>query len=319
LDDSPLLEVLMRNFNHLLACVAFCALTSPLTPAAGNAQSAPSADSSPTFRSTRVTDRTTLLTGPDANVLLYASDSTLLLVDAGEAATAESLLRAIRSVSKLPVRLVIVTHYHSDHLGGVALWRSLGASILAHETVPREALKDTVIPALNWHRTPTPSDALPTRTFHDSIGLLAGNEHISVIHLDSAHTNGDAIVWFQDSDVIDTGDILSTPPGIDLSAGGSIDGMIRAFDRILAIAGEKTLVVPGHGPVTNRGHLIAYRNMLQALRARVDTGIARGHSLQELQDSLPAAGYEDLLGGVRIGPQLVRLLFLERRQELTKK
>jgi cyclase len=290
-----------------------------MTASPAHAQSATTADSSNVFHTTRVTKRIALLSGPDANVLLYSSDSMLVLVDAGEATTAHSLALAVQSISDLPVRLVIVTHYHSDHLGGVGWWRTAAATILAHETVPNEALKDTVIPELHWHRTPTSVDALPTQTFRDSLTLRAGDEQISVIHLDSAHTNGDAIVWFHESNLIDTGDILSTPPGIDLSAGGSIDGMIRAFDRIISMAGPETRIVPGHGPVTDRGHLIAYRSMLEALRARVDSGISRGWSLKELQDSSPAAGYEALLGGPRIGPQLVQLLYRERQQESRRK
>lgn len=291
-----------------------CALAAVLlSVSTASAQAA--ANSSPAFHATTVAKRATLLSGPDANVLVFASDSTLLLVDAGESATTEALARAVRKISDLPVRTVIVTHYHSDHLGGAAYWRAKGATVLAHENVLTEALKDTLVREFDWHRTPVAADALPSRTFRDSIALNIGTEQITVVHLDSAHTNGDVVVWFHESDVIDAGDILSTPPGIDLSAGGSIDGMIRAFDSLLAMAGPETRIVPGHGSPTNRAHLVAYRDMLQTLRARVDSGIARGSNLKQIQDSSPAAGYDALLGGKRIGPQLVRLLYLERQQE----
>jgi hypothetical protein len=95
--------------------------------------------------------------------------------------------------------------------------------------------------------------------------------------------------------------------------------MIRAFDLIVAMAGSNTRVVLGHGLVTNRDHLFAYRSKLYVLRSRVASAIARGWSLKVLKDSSPAAGYDDLLGGARIGPQLVRLLFIERQRELAKK
>jgi len=273
----------------------------------------PLAHVQPELRTERLTPSLYELTGSeDGNILVFVGDRGITLVDAGEATSAPAVYAAVRAISSAPVRTVIVTHYHSDHLGGAGQWRRDGATVLAQQTVRARALEVIRVAELTRSGQPIDTMALPTRTYRDSVELTEGTERITVLHVDSAHTDGDAIVWFHRSNVIHMGDILSIPPGLDLAAGGSIDGVIAGVTRALAIAGPQTRIVPGHGQVTDRAFLESYRRMLVRIRDTVDAAIARGWTRDDLLATHPTAGDGPLLGGERIGPQYVSLVYESR-------
>ena len=251
----------------------------------------------------------------NGNVLIVESDSGLLIIDAQSAKRVAELDSAIRTVSTRPVRLVINTHYHGDHVEGNAHFRAQGAQVLAHRTVPVEAGKDTVIAEWgNWHRTPLATESLPTRTFDDSVAFDFGKEHIVVLHAPRAHTNGDAMVWFPRSNVLHIGDILEVgaPPFIDLWSGGSLAGMLAAIDRVMAMVDDRTSIVPGHGAVSSRADLARYRVMLQTVGERVRTAVAKGESVDAVVAERPAREWEDAMGGARRAEQLVRLVYADQ-------
>ncbi len=250
----------------------------------------------------------------NGNVLIVESDTALLLIDAQSAKRVAELDSAIHTVSARPVRLVIDTHYHGDHVEGNAHFRSQGAEVLAHRSVPMEAAKDTVIVEWgNWHRTPLAAEALPTRAFDDSMAFDFGHERVVVLHAPSAHTGGDAMIWFPRSNVLHIGDIfeVGAPPFIDLWSGGSLAGMLAAIDRVMAIVNDQTSIVPGHGPVSSRADLAKYRVMLQTVGDRVRTAAARGASADEVGASKPAREWEASMGGPRRAQQLVRLIYAD--------
>lgn len=251
----------------------------------------------------------------NGNVLILESDTGLLLIDAQSEKRVASLDSAIRAFSTRPVRLVINTHYHGDHLEGNAHFRAQGAQVLAHRTVPIEAAKDTIIADWgNWHRTPANPAALPTRTFDDSTAFDFGNERVVVLHAASAHTNGDALIWFPRSNVLHIGDILEVgaPPFIDLWSGGSLAGMLAAIDRVMAMVDDKTSIVPGHGAVSSRADLAKYRVMLQTVGERVRAAAAKGESADAVVAARPAREWEGAMGGERRAGQLVRLIYADQ-------
>lgn len=250
----------------------------------------------------------------NGNVLIVESDSGLLLVDAQSARRVAALDSAIRRVTTRPVRLVIDTHYHGDHVEGNAHFRSQGARVLAQRSVPIEAAKDTLIADWgNWHRTALTADALPTQTFDDSISFDFGRERVVVLHAPDAHTNGDAMVWLPRSNVLHIGDILEVgaPPFIDLWAGGSLAGMLAALDRVMAMTDARTSIVPGHGAVSSRADLATYRLMLQTVGDRVRASVARGASVDQVVGEHPAREWEAAMGGERRAGQLVRLVYAD--------
>ncbi len=250
----------------------------------------------------------------NGNVLILESDTGLLIIDAQSVKRVPELDSAIRAFTARPVRLVINTHYHGDHVEGNAYYRARGAQVLAHRTVPIEAEKDTVIADWgNWHRTPLATEALPTRTFDDSVAFDFGKERVVVLHAPNAHTNGDAMIWFPRSNVLHIGDILEVgaPPFIDLWSGGSLAGMIAAVDRVMAMVDDKTSIVPGHGAVSSRADLAKYRVMLQTVGERVRAAAAKGESADAVVAARPAREWEGAMGGERRAGQLVRLIYAD--------
>lgn len=269
-------------------------------------------------------DRIDVFSGfTNGNVLAIRSDTGTLLIDAQSAKRVGLVDSALSALGAAPVRLIINTHYHGDHIEGNAHWRRKGARVLAHENVPRQAVKDTVIAAWdNWHRTAAVPEAFPSMGFRDSTVLRFAAEDVRVYHAPNAHTDGDAIVWLPRSNIIHLGDIfeLDAPPFIDWWAGGSLAGMIAAIDRVLPLIDERTRVVPGHGPVADRATLLAYRAMLATLQARVQAAIDAGTTLDVLLAAHPTAEFDARLGGPRHGERLTRLLYvgLSRRATATR-
>jgi glyoxylase-like metal-dependent hydrolase (beta-lactamase superfamily II) len=256
---------------------------------------------------------TALVMHPDGTVLVVAGEAGMLVVDAGAPARAAAVDSAVAAHARGPVRWVVSTHYHEDHVGANPRFRAAGAALIAHPRMAVEAAKDTTIAALQWQRRAAPAEALPTRTFTDSLVLDLGGERVVVFHAPAAHTGGDALVHVLRADVIHTGDIVEfgAYPFVDRWAGGSIDGVIAATDAILARADANTRIVPGHGGVFARDDVVAYRAMLGELRARVQRAVDAGTTVDALVAERITAAYDDRHGGARHGERFVRLLYAE--------
>ena len=252
----------------------------------------------------------------NGNILVVVGDSGVLLVDGQSTRRVLGADSALRRLTSAPVRYVVNTHYHDDHIGGNPHWRSRGALIVAHDRVPVEARKDTTIAEWeNWHREPAPAAALPDLTFSDTLTLHLGAERIVVLHPKPAHTGGDAVIWLPARNVIHVGDIveIDAPPFIDWWAGGSLDGMIAGVDALLPLIDDSTRVVPGHGAIVGRTRVVAYRAMLQDLRGRVERAVRAGTTVDALVAERPLARYEAELGGPRRADRLVRLAMVGKR------
>ena len=266
------------------------------------------------MRLERLNDRVAVIAGfANGNILVVQGERELLLVDGQTTRRVALADSALRIMSPLPVRWVVNTHYHGDHTEGNAWWKERGARIVAHAAVPVQAAKDTTIAEMdNWHREPLPAAALPDSTFRDSLAFRVGAETVWAIHLPPAHTDGDAVAWLPASDILHTGDIIETEafPFIDWWTGGSVDGMIGAIDLLLARAGPRTRIVPGHGPVVDRSFLSAQREMLVTMAGRIRTAIDSGRTLEQVLASQPAADYVGRFGSARSAAQFTTHMYL---------
>jgi glyoxylase-like metal-dependent hydrolase (beta-lactamase superfamily II) len=265
--------------------VAFCA-----TPAAAQQQDFSKVE----VKVERLAPGVAVLLGAGGNIgLSYGQDGNVI-VDDQFAPLAGKITAAIATVDPDPVRFVINTHWHSDHTGGNEHFGKAGAVILAHHNVRSRMSSEQFIAAMNSRVPPSPKAALPVVTFDDGVTLHLNGDTLRVVHVAHAHTDGDALVHWQKGDVLHMGDTFFHQvsfPFIDLSSGGSIDGLIAAASKALEIAGPGTKIIPGHGPVANREDLVRYRDMLVDIRAKVAAGLKAKRTLAHIQSVGPASRY----------------------------
>ncbi len=243
-----------------------------------------------------------VLFGAGGNIGLSYGEDGNIIVDDQYAPMSEKIVAAVASVDPDPVRFVVNTHWHGDHTGGNEAMGRRGAVILAHSNVRIRMSSEQFIAALNDKVPASPAGALPVVTFEDGVTLHLNGDTLHVVHVANAHTDGDSLVHWQKANVLHMGDTFFnkvTLPFIDLSSGGSIDGLIAAADKGLAWSNEATRIIPGHGPVATRAELAAYRAMLVDIRAKVAAGLRAKHSLAQIQATKPAAPYGMVEGFIK--------------------
>ncbi|MEL6869057.1 MAG: MBL fold metallo-hydrolase [Pseudomonadota bacterium] len=235
-----------------------------------------------------------MLTGRGGNIGLYAGDDVTFIVDDQFAPLTERIVAAIAETTDRPLDYVLNTHWHYDHTGGNENLGKAGIVILAHDNVHRRMQAGQTIEAFNRVVPPAPQDALPTITFDNTLTLHADDETIRGIHVRHAHTDGDTLVYFENANVIHMGDTFFNGlyPFIDLSSGGSIDGIIAAGEKALTVGDAETKIIPGHGPLASKQDLKDYLAALKPIRASVAKLIADGKTLEEVVAAKPTAPFD---------------------------
>ncbi|WP_417459456.1 MBL fold metallo-hydrolase [Kordiimonas sp.] len=229
--------------------------------------------------------------GAGGNIGVSAGGDGVFIIDDQFAPLTERLKTAIAGISDKPIRFVINTHFHFDHTGGNENLGSAGAVIVAHDNVRQRLTAGSFIKAFNVTTEPKVGPALPVVTFNDQMSLHLNGEDARIIHLPNAHTNSDSIVHFRTSNVIHMGDTFFNGrfPFIDVPNGGTIGGVIKMAELAISAADEQTVVIPGHGQVTDLAGLQAYHDMLVAARDVVAAKKGEGLSLEELVALKPLA------------------------------
>lgn len=201
---------------------------------------------------------------------------------------------AVARLTDQPVRYVLNTHWHSDHAGGNAGFGRAGATLVAHENVRARLATEQQSGFFKVKVPPAPPEALPVITFSRSMAFHVNGDTVRIEHIPNAHTDGDAVYYFERADVLHTGDVFVRYgyPFIDLDSGGSLAGMIAGLDRLLQIAGPDTVVIPGHGPLASRADIRQFRDRLAEAQQRVRKLIAEGKSLDEVIAARPLADFD---------------------------
>lgn len=233
----------------------------------------------------------TLLSGPGGNVVVLNGPDGKILVDTFLLPAWPKLKKTLDGLGNAPLTTVIDTHWHFDHTDNNANLHAAGATVLAHENTKARMAEPHDSLVLGLHIPASPADALPQQTFSTSQILQANGEVVMLQYFQPAHTDTDIYIHFQRANVIHMGDTFfnGSYPVIDASTGGKIDGMIVAADKVLPLADNNTKIVPGHGPLGNKADLIKFRDMLVAVRHRVQTLKALGKSSEEIVASKPLA------------------------------
>lgn len=230
-----------------------------------------------------------LLEGRGGNIAVSAGPDGVVMVDDQFEALAPKIGSAVDTLAEAGLAFVLNTHWHGDHTGGnVAFGRE--APIVAHENVRRRLSTRQVIRGDTVG--PEPEGALPVVTFGSSVTLHLNGGAIRVRHFPEGHTDGDAVVFFEDDGVVHMGDHMFAGrfPFVDLASGGSVQGYTRNVAAVLETLPEDWAVIPGHGPLTDVDGLRAFHEMLVETTAIVRRRMERGMSLEEVRAAgLPEA------------------------------
>jgi len=242
---------------------------------------------------TQVNQSLYMLQGSGGNIAVSAGEDGVFMVDDQYAPLTDKILRAIAGFTDDAVEFVINTHWHFDHSDGNENLGGAGAVIVSHANSRTRMETDQFVALFNREQTAYSNEGLPKITFDESVRFHLNGDRIDVFHLGRAHTDGDAMVYFRDSNVIHTGDVFVRYgfPFIDQPNGGSINGMIDVTNQLVALTDDETVFIPGHGTLSDRGDLVEFREMLITIRSRVARQIAMGRTFEETVESGPAAGY----------------------------
>ncbi len=277
-----------------------------------------------------------LLAGAGGNMAVQIGEDGVLLVDTGARGVTDKVVAAIGRLSDKPIRFILNTHAHPDHMGGnETLARAgnrgeggrpadnpgPGAMVMAHEAVLRAVSAGAGRPGA------MPVAAWPTDTYSgESKDMYSNGEPVQLFHQPAAHTDGDSVVLFRRSDVVVTGDVfdMTSYPVIDAARGGSFTGVIAALNRIIDLTVPKdwqeggTMVIPGQGRVADEADVVEYRDMLTIIRDRIQDLIKKGMTLDQVQAARPTFEYDGRYGATT-GPWTTSMLVEAAYRDLSGK
>lgn len=242
-----------------------------------------------------LSDNIYMLTGQGGNIGVFKNEKGLFIIDDQFARLSDKILTNLKTISDQPVTMVINTHYHGDHTGGNENMANRGATIFAQKNVRSrmekgQKEKGSIVPL-----------SLPVITFNEGLQLYFKDENVKAFHVHNAHTDGDALIYFANGNVLHMGDTFFNGryPYIDLKSGGSIKGYIKASEKALLIANDATKIIPGHGKLATKKDLEMFLKMLKEITSTIQKEIDAGKSEKDiikntsLTATYDAKGYGD--------------------------
>jgi cyclase len=252
-----------------------------------------------------------VIQGPGGNIAVLTGPDGLTVVDSGVPMRAKDIFETVKRVGGKPVLRLINTHWHFDHAGGNEVFAGAGAMVLATAATRKRLSTEQYTEVFKMKTPASPAIALPILTA-DELELHVGSEVLHLTAVPPAHTDGDLVVHFPSHDVIHTGDLFSNGlyPNIDASSLGWIGGMIAAADRILKLAGPKTRIIPGHGPMGTAAELTAFRKMLVTVHDRLAPMLDAGKTINEAIAARPTSDLDAVWGkGFFTGGMFTRVVY----------
>lgn len=260
-----------------------------------------------TIKTTKVAEGLYMLEGAGGNIGVSVGEDGIIVVDDQYAPLTPKIQEAIAKISPKPIKFVLNTHWHGDHVGGNENLAAAGAVIIAHDNVRKRMSTEQFIEIMKRKVEPSPAKALPIVTFTNDITLHFNGEDIRIIHVDPTHTDGDSIVVFPRAKVVHMGDCYMTIsyPFADLSSGGSFDGFITTTDKVVGMTDNTFKIIPGHGPLSNKAEIKAWHDMVVEIRASVKKEVDAGKTLETIQKAKLTAKWDAKWGQKFIKPDQV--------------
>lgn len=253
-----------------------------------------------------------MLVGSGGNIGVSTGSDGILVIDDQYAPLTEKILAAIKAISDRPVDFVVNTHWHGDHTGGNENMGKAGAVIVAHRNVRARMSTEQFSSFFNRTSPPSPPGALPVVTFTEDVSFHFNGDELHVFHVEPAHTDGDSVVHWRATNVFHMGDLFFNGgyPYIDLGSGGSADGIIAAVNRVLELANDESKIIPGHGELSNKKELTAYRDMMVEVRSRIFEHVTAGKSLEQVLAANPTQDLDAQWGtGFIKGNQITEFVY----------
>lgn len=259
------------------------------------------------IKTTPLSEHIYMLEGSGGNIGVSVGTDGVFIIDTQFAPLTPKILAAIKKLSDKPIKMVTNTHHHGDHTGGNENLGNLGATIIAHDNVRKRLLEKS------------PESALPVITFNDKLNIEINGEQVAIFHVENAHTDGDVMLYFTESNVLHTGDTYFSPryPFIDLNSGGSVNGYINAVKTGLMLIDNDTKIIPGHGAISNKTEYESFLNMLETVKTAVLKEIEKGKTEDEVAtNSALTKTYDDLgYGDHFINSEKMRRTFYKSLKE----
>jgi len=235
------------------------------------------------IKATPVAGTVYMLEGAGGNIGVTIGEDGIVIIDDQFAPLAPKIKEAVAGLSDKPVKFVLNTHWHGDHTGGNEYFGEI-APLVSHDNVRKRLAEG--MDSESRKTPPAPPEALPILTFNDRLTIHLNGEEVRAIHLPHAHTDGDAVIWFTDSNVVHMGDVLFSGlfPFIDIDSGGSVDGVIAALDKVVATVPGDVKIIAGHGPLSTIEDVKKAKAMILDCREIVREALAAGKTAEEIRD-----------------------------------
>ncbi len=291
---SPLISTVTRA---LFLAVSLCGGWQAVQAAAPPAP-APVDFSKVEITSTKLADNVYALDGQGGRITVLVGPDGVFMVDSQFAQLTDKIVAAIKSITDKPIRFLVNTHVHPDHVGGNENLGKLWVTIIAQEKLRNRLAAPVPATATNPGRPATPAIGLPLMTYTSNLTLHMNGETVEIRALPPAHTDGDTFVKLQKADVLATGDVYRSVgfPNIDRNNGGTLAGLLSALDMMIAASGPSTKVIPGHGPIIDRAGLEAHRELVVTIRDRVSKLMKEGKTVEQIVAAKPTADYDERTG-----------------------
>jgi len=267
------------------------------------------------YRSEKLADNLQALFGAGGNIAVLTGPEGALVIDSDLVELSAKLRGALALVGDQPTRFLVNTHFHFDHAGGNTTLGRGGAVIVAHDNVRKHLMTRQVVNVgVDIVTEPTAREGLPVFTFAEGVRFHLNGEEVVVTHVANAHTDSDAFVFFEKANVLHTGDLFMSIgyPFVDAGNGGSLDGVIAAHEKALALCNDATRIIPGHGPIVGKAELQAHHDMLVVARKRIADLVRKGRSLEQVLAAAPTREYDERWGKGFVKPEVfVQRVYIE--------